>query len=67
MTPVEQRVDEPIEQPCCDAWAKAHEWRTDNEGYGELVYYEDGARIGKDLPPVKFCPWCASSKQGARV
>lgn len=30
-------MDEPVIQPCCDAWAKAHQRGTDNEGYGSLI------------------------------
>lgn len=57
--------------PCCETWAKAHEWETDNEMYGRLVHCNDEKEgrhaapyptIGSDLPPVKFCPWCGQSK-----
>lgn len=52
-----------VRQPCCDAWAKAHEWGTDNEGHLALIYYrDDKPRIGSDLPPVQFCPWCGTKK-----
>lgn len=54
----------PLTQPCCDGWAKAHEWGTDNEGYGSLVYCFDGTRIGLELEPVRFCPWCGAGKDG---
>lgn len=50
-------------QPCCDQWAKAHELCTDNEGYGTLVRYFDGAAfIGIETESVKFCPWCGTPK-----
>jgi hypothetical protein len=63
-----------IPEPCCDAWAKAHERGTDNEGYGAVVGYWDfdGSGIEKphigheDLPPVKFCPWCGAEKGESR-
>jgi hypothetical protein len=29
----------PVKQPCCETWAKAHEWGTDNEGYAPIVLY----------------------------
>lgn len=57
--------------PCCDAWAKAHERKTDNEQYGRLIhcndetdpeYAEPYPTIGSGLPPVKFCPWCGAEK-----
>lgn len=57
----------PLAQPCCDDWAKAHEWGTDNEGFSSLVYYLDGARIGLELAAVRFCPWCGASKGGDAV
>lgn len=67
----------PVQQPCCDAWRKAHEWETDNEMYQSLVRYQSemvpsGERgsdpereepiVGVGLPAVKFCPWCAAPK-----
>jgi hypothetical protein len=54
----------PVKEPCCEAWAKAHEWETDNEAYSSLVRYSDDERalLGMDLPPVKFCPWCGNEK-----
>jgi len=48
---------------CCDAWGKAHEIGTDNEGCGELIYEIDGhSKIGYGLPPIRFCPWCGAPK-----
>lgn len=58
-------------EPCCEAWAKAHEWETDNEAYAPLVHCNDEKdakyaapypSIGSGLPPVKFCPWCGAEK-----
>jgi hypothetical protein len=51
---------------CCAEFAKAREWGSDNEGYGELV--EDHLpseppglyTIGTGLRPIKFCPWCGT-------
>ena len=61
-------------ESCCEAWAKAHEWKTDNEEYQALVHYDwydreyrenpsTVARIGSNLPPVRFCPWCGAKKK----
>lgn len=58
----------PVKQPCCEAWAKAHEWGTDNEGHSALVHYlpadQEGAKayFGIGQPPVHRCPWCATKK-----
>lgn len=50
-------------QPCCDAWAKAHEIGTDNEGWGRLAWDLHGEmHLGLETPPVRFCPWCAAPK-----
>ena len=48
-------------QPCCSDFRKAMEVGTDNEGYGRLIYTDDPPwpfRMGCDLPPLDFCPWC---------
>lgn len=75
--------DEPVIQPCCDAWTKAFRSRTDNEGYGSLIHTEhirfDGPdqttvhfrsiQIGHDceLPEVRFCPWCGHAKTSIKA
>lgn len=51
-----------IAEPCCDDWLNANKSGTDNEGYEALV---SGRRIGYELPPVKFCPWCGAPKTTA--
>lgn len=44
---------------CCTDMRDAHSPGTDNEMYGSAVYTYDGeTRMGTDLPPIKFCPWC---------
>jgi hypothetical protein len=53
-----------VQRPCCETWAKAHESGTDNEGYGSLI--AEGLRIGYELPPVRFCPWCGSPKESVQ-
>jgi hypothetical protein len=50
---------------CCDAWRKAQQSGTDNEGYGPLLYRSrdgDAWRIGDGLQAVYFCPWCGEEK-----
>jgi hypothetical protein len=59
-------------QPCCDEWQHVHQPFTDSEGWGPLVVYYDGARIGSDgdgpeLPPVRFCPWCGAAKDAVET
>lgn len=60
-------IDKPIMQNCCDAFRRALERGTDNEGYEPLVYRDvrDGAiKIGHyDLKPMRFCPWCGETIQ----
>ena len=53
------------EEKCCDAWEKAHESCTDNEGYGALIFssFDGEEHMGVDLPRVKFCPWCGAKKE----
>lgn len=58
-------------QPCCPAWARAHEWETDNEGYAPLIFTHDEddegmfSRTGyyNLLPDIRFCPWCGAEKK----
>jgi hypothetical protein len=46
----------------CDAFQAAQRSGTDNEAYGSLAYRWDGEiRMGCDLPPITFCPWCGGS------
>ena len=48
---------------CCDAFGKATDDGTDNEGYGRLLMDRGNGStwaIGCDLPPIAFCPWCGS-------
>ena len=56
--------EEDVKEECCEFWDKAHRKQTDNECYGSLVSYDEksASYIGDSLPPVKFCPWCASPK-----
>lgn len=62
--------EETVIQPCCDAWAKAHQGGTDNEGYGRLIrdwgyvdaYDVSMLTMGSYLPEVRFCPWCGHPK-----
>jgi hypothetical protein len=51
---------------CCEAWEKAQQSGTDNEAYGRLLYGADDWRMGCDLPPVKFCPWCGAEVTAVR-
>jgi hypothetical protein len=61
----------PVVEPCCQEWAKAHEYGRDCENHSWLIAYEmrwpqtaadlawSGAPvIGTDLMPVRYCPWC---------
>lgn len=48
-----------VTQPCCETWTMAHGSGTDNEGYEALI--SDG-RMGYELPPLRFCPWCGTPK-----
>lgn len=48
---------------CCNAWKKAQQHGTDNEGYGPLIAhgYESERNnwyMGEELPPAIYCPWC---------
>jgi len=61
-------MSERVYATCCDAFARALGWGTDNEMYGALIYpstYPDGQvthwNIGCDLPPMGFCPWCGAA------
>lgn len=51
------------EHRCCETWEAAHQWSTDNEMYGPLIWPPERTESGKyemgtDLPPIRFCPWC---------
>jgi hypothetical protein len=47
--------------PCCESWRKAFQYGTDSEGYGPLLFDDDGKiEAGYDLPSLVFCPWCGS-------
>jgi hypothetical protein len=48
-----------VREKCCQTWTLAHGSGTDNEGHLALI---NENRIGYELPPVKFCPWCAAPK-----
>ena len=51
--------DEVSEKCTCDAFMKALESGSDNEGYAELFIYFEGAwTLGDGLPTPVFCPWC---------
>jgi hypothetical protein len=58
---------------CCSIWEKANTLGTDNEGFDSLISYgkkeieideidDDLARIGTNLEPIRFCPWCGLKK-----
>jgi hypothetical protein len=50
---------------CCEAWSKAQKWKTDNKGYGPVLYKpnaDTALTIGLGLPEVCFCPWCGAGK-----
>lgn len=48
---------------CCDAWRKARQSGSDNEGWSALIHWFDGFPcMGCGLPPVRFCPWCGKKK-----
>jgi hypothetical protein len=44
----------------CEAFRKAQESGTDNEGYSSLIRASDGEWSfgGGQLEPLRFCPWC---------
>jgi hypothetical protein len=58
----------------CDAFVKAQQRGTDNEGYDQLIYRYSADllkkhpflggdprwSVGSELPPIHFCPWCGS-------
>ena len=48
---------------CCDTMRMAHEQGTDNEGYEQLVWPQEGGGlgIGDGLPLISFCPWCGKN------
>lgn len=49
---------------CCPEWLRAQSAATDNEGHGPLLGFIDGDwRMGNDLSPVLFCPWCGADKR----
>ena len=47
---------------CCELWDKARQAGTDCDGYTELLcnYGNHSWFIGRNLPPISFCPWCGS-------
>ena len=49
-----------MSEPCtCTEWQAARFSGTDNESYGPLVsWVDDEWRMGCDLKPVYYCPWC---------
>ena len=52
-----------IDIPCCNEWTEAQVSGTGSEMYGSLlVKINDEWRVGCDLRPVAFCPWCGSPK-----
>lgn len=57
---VRQSAGEKVSEKCnCDAFKKALESGSDNEGYAELFIYFEGAwTLGDGLPTPVFCPWC---------
>lgn len=55
------------DRKCCETWEHSKLSGTDNEMYGSVTWECDGKwRIGCDLPPVKFCPWCAAPKNSMK-
>ena len=51
---------------CCADWLHAHDAGTDDERWGACIGEdpEDGlSRVGCDLPPINFCPWCGADKR----
>ncbi len=62
MTEKSSWPENPVRQPCCDTWAKAHEAGTDNEMYGSLVGYDKTLAFIGDAFRVNFCPFCGSPK-----
>lgn len=48
-----------VQKFCCDAFEKVTEPRSDNEGYGRLIWIDEtDVSIGCDLPTIDYCPWC---------
>ena len=47
---------------CCKEFRDAMQEGTDNEGYGKLIFIEEGRyATGDHLPAINFCPWCGTS------
>ena len=52
-------------EPCCNAFAKALESGTDNEAWSHLIWWmHDFWKMGADLPPLAYCPWCGKKLKG---
>lgn len=52
-----------VSHRCCPEFERALHSASDNEGYEPLVFpdADDGMiKIGSDLPPIRFCPWCSA-------
>lgn len=50
--------------PCCPEWEHATEAASDKESFGRaIVPNGELFYISRNLPPLVFCPWCASRKR----
>jgi hypothetical protein len=45
-----------MDEYCCDDFRRARAGGSDDEGCGSAI--SDGLKIGYDLPPISYCPWC---------
>lgn len=59
----EETIDVPQAEACCASYVAARQPGSDNEYYRSAIHGDgDERRIGAELPPISFCPWCGASK-----
>jgi hypothetical protein len=59
---VENSIKEESETCECEAFKKAQQLGTDNEGQGPLFWALEGKmQVGSGVPPPKYCPWCGKT------
>jgi len=52
-----------VKKKCCDTFDHALESRTDNEGWGALIYqrgHKFSTGSSGELEAISYCPWCGA-------
>ncbi len=50
---------------CCRDFADANDLHTDSSGHGALINLSSHSKfkMGRDLMPINYCPWCGQCKK----